>query len=185
MPYTVQDYLAPWETVWPTPDGPWLVTLHWRERAGQVVCCGLLVEPRESLEPAPLTTTIIRSIPFRRLVRQARRERYDVTGGDVVDAVREGAAFRPGDEPGDSLVEEMQRTSAPWAEKPRGRPVKHAREHYREVAQAYSSALAAGNPPLMAVTTRYGIARPTASRWVAGAREEGFLPPTQRGRAHA
>lgn len=53
----------------------------------------------------------------------------------------------------------------------------------RQVAVVYAVAYACDQPPTKAVTATFGLARSTAGRWVARARERGFLGPTTPGRA--
>lgn len=82
------------------------------------------------------------------------------------------------------LVENLRRQADDWVEPERGRRLDD--EHYRAVAVVYGSALAAGRNPLRALIEEAPwspTTKPTASRWVARARELGYLPPTDRGRA--
>jgi hypothetical protein len=51
------------------------------------------------------------------------------------------------------------------------------------VARVYSVALATGDKPTRAVEDVFGVPRYTASRWVAGARQRGFLGPAEPGKA--
>jgi hypothetical protein len=56
-------------------------------------------------------------------------------------------------------------------------------EHYQEVAKVYTSA---GAAPLKAISERWGVSRPTASKWVAEARRRKFLKyPSRPGVAGA
>jgi hypothetical protein len=55
-------------------------------------------------------------------------------------------------------------------------------DFFREVAMAYRFALAGGHAPLETLSADSGIPRGTIARWVATARERGFLPPTTPGR---
>lgn len=57
------------------------------------------------------------------------------------------------------------------------------RSHLEEVAQAYSSALKTGEPPTRAVANAFVTSHSTAARWVALARETGFLSATTPGRS--
>lgn len=58
-------------------------------------------------------------------------------------------------------------------------------DFYREVALAYRWALAAGRSPLDTLVADSGVPRGTIARWVAAARDRGFLPPTTPGRVSA
>lgn len=51
------------------------------------------------------------------------------------------------------------------------------------VARIYSLALATGDKPTRTVEVVFGVPRYTASRWVAAARDRGFLGPAQPGKA--
>ena len=56
----------------------------------------------------------------------------------------------------------------------------------REVAAVYRLAYVAGEAPLKSVVSAFDIPRSTASRWVAAARDKGFLGASEgRGRAGA
>ena len=57
--------------------------------------------------------------------------------------------------------------------------------HLREVEAIYRGALDAGRPPRLAICEHWYITKPTASRWIAKARERGFLGPATHGRASA
>ena len=58
-------------------------------------------------------------------------------------------------------------------------------EFYGKVALAYRKAVAGGHPPLDTLAADSGIPRGTISRWVATARERGFLPKTTKGKVSA
>ncbi len=180
LKYTVQDELAPSLLSWPDPDtGPWQVTLSWRWSEDRVECVGFCLQPLDALSVEPLTASLLRSIPVMRLVTQARRERYDASGGEIVETIDGG-----GDLPiGESLAASLREQSDSWSERRPGRPVELGPQHYREVAKVYSSAHASGGAPLVAVQEHWHVSRPTASRWVAEARAQELLPATGRGRA--
>jgi hypothetical protein len=57
-------------------------------------------------------------------------------------------------------------------------------EHLREVAEFYKDHLESGKPTL-AICAKWHVTPPTASRWVARARERGMLGPAVKGRASA
>lgn len=50
------------------------------------------------------------------------------------------------------------------------------------VSAVYREAVAAGEPPRLAVARRFAIASSTAAYWVQRTREAGLLPPTSPGR---
>jgi hypothetical protein len=56
-------------------------------------------------------------------------------------------------------------------------------ENLRQVAELYRAALKRGDAPTQTVADGMNVARSTAARWVAKARESGFLGPAIRGRA--
>lgn len=66
-----------------------------------------------------------------------------------------------------------------------GRPPAHGDEHFRQVAEEYARALAAGEPPRVAVAERWNVSLSAAAKWIARARDsdKGFLDPTTRGKA--
>jgi hypothetical protein len=71
----------------------------------------------------------------------------------------------------------------------RGIPL--AEDELRDVADTYTAALAAAiaegkrPEPTKAVMQQWHLTRPTASRWIAKARQAGALGPAKRGRASA
>jgi hypothetical protein len=56
-------------------------------------------------------------------------------------------------------------------------------DDWRRVAELYRRAVASGSPPSLAVAAEFGVSRPTARKWVQGARERGFLRPAVGRRA--
>ncbi len=55
-------------------------------------------------------------------------------------------------------------------------------ENLHQVAELYRAAVEHGDPPTQTVADAMHAARSTAARWVAAARERGFLGPAVRGR---
>jgi antitoxin (DNA-binding transcriptional repressor) of toxin-antitoxin stability system len=141
------------------------------------------LEPGQSLPDVlagePVTASLVRTLPVARIVAAAREERFERAGGRFAEAYDSGQDIDV--DPG--IVDSARAAAEPWAERRPGRPVKLDDSHYREVAQVYSSALAAGKSPLVAIERQWPVTRPTVSRWVAAARSAGLLPPTSRGRA--
>ena len=182
----VEDWLADTVLPWPEADGPWEVALHWAPGESGVVCTGFDVRLRTGADVHAMTTSRLRELRLHELVQAGRRLKYERVGGDVVQAYDElrarGREHELDVSPG--LVEHLRRQAGDWVEPERGRRLDDA--HYRAVAVVYSSALAAGDNPLQAVIEDAPwspTTKPTASRWVARARELGYLPPTDRGRA--
>src|SRR5438445_51298 len=70
-----------------------------------------------------------------------------------------------------------------------GRPPLYSEDHFKAVADVYREAWRdTGQPrkagrPRKAVADRWKVSPSTAAKWVARAREMGFLPPTGQGRA--
>lgn len=177
--WIVEDWLAPSPLHWPDRTwGPWTVTLTWRDAGDRAECSGFSLAPLDPKRTEPVTATLLRSLPITSLIAEARRARYDDSGGGIVEALAEGQDIDVG--PG--LEEELRRKAEPWREAGTRR-LHLGPEHHHDVAAIYSSALAAHGHPLKAVQAHWTVSRPTASRWVAAAREAGFLPPTGRGRA--
>jgi hypothetical protein len=175
-----RDWLEPSQIRWPDEaDGPWVVTMNWREDAGSVVCTGLSLDLLPERPPQPVTATRMRELPVARIISAAREERFDEAGGRFAEAYDSGQDI----DVDPHIVDGARASAEPWAEPRLGRPVNLDGSHYRAVAQAYSSALAAGKSPLVAVERQWTVPRPTASRWIAAARSAGLLPPTSRGRA--
>lgn len=56
-------------------------------------------------------------------------------------------------------------------------------ENLTEVAELYREAVKRGDPPTKVICRTWHVERSTASRWVAAARDRGFLGPAKRGRA--
>jgi hypothetical protein len=54
-------------------------------------------------------------------------------------------------------------------------------DHLRQVEAAYRAAMAQGQPPTRAVMEQWHVARATASRWIARARDRGFLGAARQG----
>ncbi len=68
------------------------------------------------------------------------------------------------------------------ARQPRqGSPI--TEDDLRQVAELYRAALGRGDPPTQTVANSLQVARSTAARWVARARERNLLGPALRGRA--
>ncbi|BEP13274.1 hypothetical protein acdb102_15850 [Acidothermaceae bacterium B102] len=179
MKATVRDWLEPSEVLWPDPsNGPWSVELAWAEHDGRAACVGVslsLVKP--AAVHAVVNATLWRSLPIGTVIADARRLRFDATGGVLAGELSDNP------DPDGTWRDHFRRTSAPWAEAQPGRPVDLQADHYRAVAAIYSTAHAEGRPPLQAVSAHWSCSRPTASRWVARARELELLPATERGRA--
>ena len=175
-----KDSLAPSFVRWPDPArGPWEVMLTWRAREDRADCVGLALTPVNPDDAEPVTATLMRALPVAGIIAAARQWRFAASGGSVVEAYDEPQNLNVDPE----FIEYLRAASEPWSERRPGRRPQLDRDHYRVVAEIYSTAHLAGHSPLRAVEKRWTVSRPTASRWVAAARAEGLLPPTQKGRA--
>lgn len=58
-----------------------------------------------------------------------------------------------------------------------------SREHLALVASLYARAMAERRPPAPAIAEHFARPVVTVHRWIAKAREQGFLPPTRKGLA--
>jgi hypothetical protein len=139
------------------PESPILTEVHVEVINGKPECVELRCRPR--VGGPPVSSEALRRIPLARYVRQSTvlySERVQVVGGGVLHS-----ATGTGDEP---LLVRAQRR----------RPRREMTDELlREVAGVY---LAAESKPTLAVMTAFHAARPTASRWVALARQNGHLP---------
>jgi hypothetical protein len=170
------DWLAPSERIWEHDGTPWRVVLRWAEIEGFAECVGIEIAP--AADTPILRATVIRALPFGRLVRDARNARYDETLGPVIEAL--------GDMPeATEIPRGSDREARAWGAKPDRRRPQLDDEHYVRVAHLYSSAANRGTPPRKAVASVMRVSEPTASRWIAEARGRGLLPPTSPGRARA
>jgi hypothetical protein len=120
----------------------------------------------------------MRALPVARIISAAREQRFDEAGGRFAEAYDSGQDI----DVDPHIVDGARAFAKPWARSP-GPPSFLNKSHYVKVAQIYSSALAAGKSPLVAVEEQCFFSRPTASRYVAAARSAGLLPSTSRGRA--
>jgi hypothetical protein len=184
MKATMRDWLEPSRVRWQDAEaGPWQITLRWSQIDGRVECVGVALDPLSPDKPCIVSTATWRAIPLRSLITQARRARFEEFGGHIAEAAPDLAASGLDQ----SWLDHFEATSAPWRDRSRGRPVELGPDHYREVAEEYSRAFSDGGSrqPLQAIRQRWDVSKPTASRWVAAARELKLLPPTGRGRTAA
>lgn len=145
---------------------------------GRPSCRRLQVTAADEL----VTGATLRKVPVARLLSEAAtsaaswyRFKSSTPGG--------GAKFVPPS--GNELLEVHDQFSR--VRKPRrGSPL--TEKHLRKVANEYRRALEEGgkrNAPTEAVSREMHVSRSTAARWVALARERGFLGPARQGRASA
>ncbi len=139
---------------------PFDLVLEVELQAGRLVCRDLRV--RQVDGGPPVTGEALRRIPVSEVIRVALE--------DLIERAEEIAPQT-------------------WESAPIGPPPEHVARHgptdeaLRHVAAIYRFTYALGESPTKGVQDRLGLPRSTAGRWVALARERGFLGPTSAGRA--
>ncbi len=189
----------------PATGEPWAVTVSWHEQGGVPTPVGLRLSSwrdarrdataplpayREGVELPRMDGAVLRRLPVARLVQASRR--------NVAEALAQLAAdYREFGRPYREIPEDVRET-LPWelalmdldrrlqardfaerAERFEGRP-RGGRdlgdEHYADVARIYRQAVVDGRPPTKAVEDHFQVAKSSAAKKVARARERGFLP---------
>lgn len=181
---------------WDDRDGePWLVTVWWRRQHGTAVPVGLKIigwDPDDQggakgeldLPAAdadvPFRTVgsqFFKALPVGQIIRESRAILADLA--DPTTAVQFGVAEEDREAFQEWSAALEDQLSIRTAERG-GRDLGDA--HYAEVARIYRDAAASGQPPRMAVASRFTITPSAAAKQISRARERGFLPPTSRGR---
>lgn len=149
------------------------------EEEGALLLTSGLPGTEDDVEFPRLTSTLLRSLPVGHLLETAREQVAEQLGPWHVPAVDEERW------PGQSALiakynEVIEPERGALKAPRRGRDL--GDDHYREVADVYKVAAAAGRAPTAAVADHFTIAKSSAAKKVARARERGFLPPTTRGR---
>lgn len=139
--------------------GAYAVSLTVGVQAGRYVCEELTVRQVEG--GPPVTTEGLRDIPVATLIQRS-------AAGTFLEATALGG--------GEVKAE------------PIGEPPEMDRRHPSEAALRYVALLyrmgyLVGEPPTGLVATTLNTSRPTAARWVADARERGFLGPAEERKA--
>lgn len=163
----------------------WLLITHWQMLRGRLEVVGMQmwsVEPfvpdvakpfrgmhAQFPDPAPVTTAVLRDLKFGGYA--------DVARAKALDVAKWVASPR-----GESLGSAAQ-TYAGRLVGTGTRRQRYTESHYREVAQVYRSAYRASMRPTQAVARHFGATDSAAAKWVAKARELGYLPKTTAGRA--
>lgn len=129
------------------------------ERAGRFVCQRLTVRQRQGGQP--VTSEAIRRVPVATLIRGVGAQHWMT----IEDEGEQGVSMsdRRLD---DHSIERIKREGP-------------TDEAMAWVAHAYRMALVLGDPPTRAVEAALELPRSTAGRWVAMAREKGFLGRTE------
>jgi hypothetical protein len=187
--------------LWPAdadPDQTWYLKLTWAPIDGRMECVGVELrsarlpgdqEPAGSLlrgrkwrvEPKPLTSALLRELPIGELIAMTRQGRIDWWQRGMPELVRLkkqlGAESR---QELDRLRATAEAKAMVWRRPGRRGP---SPAELRDVAETYRAALEDGQPPKRAVMARLELAESTADRWIAWAREGGYLTvPARRGR---
>jgi len=150
---------------WTDPDGnEWLVSLEWKVDGGRFDVAGVAIR---ALGDASPTTTLIRKVPFGRIINAERARLVD-------DA---NTPDRPKVDLEKSLASGGPR---------HGRHLSD--EDLQAVAHFYKEAYGAGLPVQRHVAEKFGVSIPTAGRRISLARQVGFIDDRfvqNRGRARA
>lgn len=182
--------------LWPDEQtGPWWVHIWWRIQHGVPTPVGMSlrswVEEEETADvgwhnnlPSAnadavlprIDARLMRNLPTGALLAKGREQlaamlRYDV---DTRGWSQEGL---------DRLAKWRESIAVERAAVESGRRGRYlGDEHYRDVADAYASAVQEGRNPTAAVAEHFTVSKSAAAKKVARAREAGFLPATTKGR---
>ena len=174
-----------WRTLWPDPaSGAYMVDLEWAIVDGRPTVIGVTIRGYDSLpvpgvlldEPPraePIVTTDLR-LPLHKLLRQAVTEHRLAVDESMKS---------PFGSPWASSFADDARAALERGPKRAGRPPKYDDEHFSGVAVIYNGALRDLEAPIEAIMRVKKVPRSTAAKWVARARQLGYLPPTTQGRA--
>jgi|GEM_PF-5751099 len=160
------------------PDIPYAVTVSMAYTPGRSPkCMALTVAPRGIQhapvisggphdrevfqEHEPITAEALRRVPVARVIQKAVRAAVHDTDGPAGEI----AYFA---DPADLAVTDGPRTK-------RGKQLDDT--HYRQVADVYRKALAAGTAPTKSVAAWGSVSHSSAARWVMEARRRGHLEP--------
>ena len=196
-------------SLWPDPDeGPFRLRFYWDVIDGRVECAGLeltsirnpempmidgapygqpgeLIQqpepewwstPRWQPQPTPLTTSVLRQLNLSTLIADAK---------EALAVSLRARAFHGLLDRADSDSAEYQELADAAEEAPtrRGRKPTYGRAHYARVAEIYARAIVVGIDARNAVAESESVSPTAAAKWIARARELGFLEPTERGKA--
>lgn len=147
----------------PVENGPYFVDIDWEMVDGRWEPNRITIAPRDITVSGPITTSMIRSLPFGQIFDYARG--IQRRGSEQV-AVEHGLD--------DSFA-------ARWD---RGERPRLGVDHYRKVADVYRLAFAEGRPPTKTVAEHFQVSTSTAGSWVSRARNKyGLLGETSSGEA--
>lgn len=171
-------------TWWSDPDGEsWEATFYWADVDGTAQVVGFdlhgftgewgdELEPVDEGESIPtLSASLLRQVPFGRLVDQSWRE------SRAFDEVLAGVT----DDPVGALLSIQADLPPKGANEPQGRPTRVGLSHLGLVADIYKRARAQRRPPTKAVQEALALSYSTAAKRVGAARRLGLLEPTRQG----
>lgn len=139
-------------------------------------CRGLAIRAYD--DGPEVTGDLLRRLPIRRLVKEATGVAASVVALEVAPGGGGAHLYIPSP----PERREIYGQFTDDARRPRrGSPITD--QNLRGVAGLYRAALDNGDPPTQTIVDKMHVARSTASRWVAAARERGFLGPATRGGA--
>lgn len=185
--------------LWPDPEnGPFRIRLYWDVVDGRVECVGLELtsiknpnmpsairphtepgfwSPPEWIpDPTPLTTSHLRDLHLSSLVSELREAM-----ADSLRARTDTGALDRADTDSTEYQELAHR--ADESSPRRGRRPTYSRDHFRQVAEVYARAHLTGSNPRDAVAEWGTVSGSAAAKWIARAREYGFLESTDKGKA--
>lgn len=173
--------------LWPDGQrGPWLIDIMWAPIGDRDECIGLEIRsyrerkgerawppelPTWDQDPAILTTTTLRELPFATIVADLRRERR-AGHVDFTDWLATQPEYQS-----EADQASLRRLRSAGTRRPAAA--------LAEVAQVYRHAWETGRPPTQAVAEHFVISHSAAAKRVSRARQAGYLPLTTRGKPRA
>ncbi len=187
----------------PATGSQWAVTVSWQEQGGVPTPVGVQLSSWRSANSSTLELpeytaevdlprvdgTVLRRLPLAQLAQESRARVAEIMSSVAESSRRSAArldALPPevrAQMPADLFDPTAQRLAADtlerfahaYEDRPRGgRDLGDA--HYAEVAAVYRQAVVDGRPPTKAVEDHFQVAKSSAAKKVARARERGFLP---------
>jgi hypothetical protein len=159
--------------VWPE------VRLRFAEVDGRLVLATVEIGARfddpDAPDPEPIRTSHLRKLPLARLVEAQLRTRESYA--DALETLRQDPKMTETYRRRAAKMRTQVAATRTQARK-RGRRPLYSREHFERVAKIYGVAYETG-APTREVAEVMGVARSTANKWVARARQMGLLNPTE------
>ena len=184
-----------WNPAADDEQGPWYVTLDFGSVNGRLECVGLHLTPADDAHPKILNTRVLRLLPLSRLAQVGRarlvnrafvqafapRKVFDELGMEFSLDESLAALLWFADE--NALAQEPVLPIPVERSSRRGRKPRFGADHYSTVAGQYSDAWRNGLNPTAEVAALHHVSKSTAAKWIATARQLGYLPPTERGQS--